>query len=284
MANGTVIIDPSGFGALPATQITGCRQYLAIVPSSFLLTPGATNTVYAIGSTSENGGLVLPYYNASQPNQPYAGPANSGTSQPTVQQDIATVAVTTGAVPIGGIPLYSITVPSGSSGITASMVSFAAGARFYPSIPSLLTRANFATFTSTQIWTVPSGVFRARGKAWSGGGGGGGSGNASSAGSGAEGGNFADFILTNLSPGQQISIMVGSGGLGSAFNGQNATAGGSTIIAGYLNLIGGNPGVLGNGTSALAGTASTVGTVFGSTAGGVLQVGQSSRWHRLSSR
>lgn len=93
---------------------------------------------------TDSGAVVLPYYNASNPPQAYAGPANSGTAQPTVRKGAcvvsakAGIAATTGtqatpAPDAGYIGAFVVTVAYGQTQITASNISAYTGAPFLPS-------------------------------------------------------------------------------------------------------------------------------------------------------
>lgn len=87
--------------------------------------------------------VVLPYYNASNPAQAYAGPNNSGTAQNTVRKGVCAVAAkagiaattgtqTTPAPDAGYIGAFVVTVAYGQASITAANISTYAGAPFIP--------------------------------------------------------------------------------------------------------------------------------------------------------
>ncbi|MEG7628339.1 glycine-rich domain-containing protein, partial [Listeria monocytogenes] len=84
-------------------------------------------------------------------------------------------------------------------------------------------------FTSSTTWTVPQGVYRIFVQCWGGGGGGGGgaavmldggSYYAYASGGGGGGGGYASGWLS-VSPGQNITVNVGAGGVGGAGNVKN---------------------------------------------------------------
>ncbi|WP_287496922.1 phage tail protein [Pandoraea sp. CB10b_02] len=95
--------------------------------------------VQATYQDTDTNAVVLPYYNASNPTQAYAGPNNSGTAQNTVRKGVCTVnvkagiAATTGtqstpAPDSGYVGLYVVTVANGQSTITAGNISTVSGA------------------------------------------------------------------------------------------------------------------------------------------------------------
>ncbi|MCO4053398.1 MAG: DUF2793 domain-containing protein [Bosea sp.] len=118
----------------------------------------------------------------------------------------------------------------------------------------------------TYYWTVPPGVYSFRGLAKGGGGGGGGTATAalSYSSSGAGGGQgVGDYTCT---PGEVITIIVGSPGSGGVGGPSptGGTAGGSSSISGRLSATGGGPGFAANG--AVMTSTSAGGTALGFTA------------------
>lgn len=93
--------------------------------------------------------------------------------------------------------------------------------------------------SSSGTFVVPAFIYQLRVSAWGGGGGGGASGGG--AGGGGGGGAFSRFI-TNVTPGQAITVTIGAGGTSGA-NGGNTTV--LTLVAG-----GGGGGVSGGGSGA----------------------------------
>jgi len=112
-------------------------------------------------------------------------------------------------------------------------------------------RHGFVIFTSSQNWTVPSGVYRIKALVIGGGGGGGGGSSAYVGGGGGTGGVlFVDMLVT---PGLDLKIVVGAGGSPGA-GGSSPTSGGTggESYIGYVNsppeVTSGPPaGVLGGG-------------------------------------
>lgn len=91
--------------------------------------------------------VVLPYYNASNPQQAFSGPpvggVSSGTAQNTTRQDTVALTLTPGiaaatgtqttpATPVGTTPLWVVTVAYGQTTITAANISAVAGSPFVP--------------------------------------------------------------------------------------------------------------------------------------------------------
>jgi hypothetical protein len=91
--------------------------------------------------------VVLPYYNASNPQQAFSGPpvggVSSGTAQNTTRQDTVALTLTPGiaaatgtqttpATPVGTTPLWVVTVTFGQTTITAANISAVAGSPFVP--------------------------------------------------------------------------------------------------------------------------------------------------------
>ena len=116
------------------------------------------------------------------------------------------------------------------------------------------------TTPGAYTWTVPAGVYRVKARAWGAGGGGG-----YTTGGAPSGGGGAAYIekTINVVPGQTVTGVIGTGGVGgSQIPAQNGLVGGSTTVvyAGTTYTAGGGPGGLnsayGNGNSPGSGTPS----------------------------
>jgi hypothetical protein len=88
-------------------------------------------------------------------------------------------------------------------------------------------------------WTVPDGVYQITVEAWGGGGAGGGA-NAwldckGSGGAGGGGGAYAINSTVSVTPGQNLTVVVGAGGIG--FSGNNGTAGGDSFVGNDTNPV-----------------------------------------------
>ena len=97
----------------------------------------------------------------------------------------------------------------------------------------------------TYTFVVPIGITRIKIRVWGAGGGGGSAIVVSSAGSGAGPGGYEEGWYS-VTPGQSITVIVGSGGIGStgAFNG---TAGGDSSVGSFLSATGGGGGYYSGG-------------------------------------
>lgn len=225
--------------------------------------------------------VVLPYYNASNPSQPYSGPNNSGTAQDTqriervqLQLKAGTPANTgtqaTPAVDSGWVGVWVVTVNYGQTQITASNISL------YPSAPIIPWKLGpgFGPGFTTQVifstagawsWTVPPGVTRLRLSLNGGGGGGGATSYGTSAGGGGGSGGYGQVVLS-VTPGQTLSGSVGAGGIAGTGSSNGGTGGATTCTTFGLTAYGGDGG---QGTSsssvglggAGAGTTGTFGII-----------------------
>ncbi|MEZ7136812.1 hypothetical protein [Komagataeibacter sp. SM21] len=131
------VVDGTSYGTLAPVSSALVRQYTSRDPLA-LEVPGtaATYTVYVTPVTIDGDAIVLPFYNAADPSVTYAGSDNTGATAPTVRQDLAQLGIGV-SVPAGAYPLWTVTVPAGASAITADMLTQAAGAPFYDTIPQL---------------------------------------------------------------------------------------------------------------------------------------------------
>ena len=103
--------------------------------------------------------------------------------------------------------------------------------------PSIIPLRSMQSFIASQSWTVPAGVFSIRARGWGAGGGGGGSG-AGGCGGGGGGGAYNEGIFA-VTPGQVLTLTVGSPGTVGTAGGGNGGTGGTTSIAGMFVSAGG---------------------------------------------
>ena len=254
------VVDVVPYGSLPAdTNEPLVKVGINLSPTTFLLTPPMTpgqSTNYLIEGTfqeSDAAPVVLPYYNASNPAQPYSGPTNSGLPQATrrtqqVQLQVkAGIPANTGtqvtpSPDSGWVALYGVTVSYGQVTIDQTSISPA----FYSpalqwKLPSL--RPGFGSgvqsFTSNGTFTVPTGVTQVEVEIW-----GGGSGSYASAGGvasgGGAGGGYAKKRIAGLNPGQQVTVTIGMGGTSGAVGGAAPTSGGSSSFGAIVSATGGS--------------------------------------------
>src|SRR5215469_5071387 len=140
------------------------KQGILADPVTLTITPPGTPgysqvfLVEAILSDIDSGAAVLPYYNASNPSQPYSGPGNDGMSQYTVRSVQCTIALKAGnpaptgsqvnpAPDTGYTGLYFITVINGQTQITGTNIVLNTFAPFFPTLPSV------PNGVQTNLWT-----------------------------------------------------------------------------------------------------------------------------------
>lgn len=254
------VVDVAPYGSLPADASTPLvKMGIASGPAQFMLpapTAPGQSIAYLIEATlqeSDSNPVVLPYYNAANPSQPYSGPANSGQPQATRRSQQVQLQLKPGipaasgsqVVPTtdaGWVPLYTISVSYGQSTIELSSIVPAVGspAQLWK-LPML--RPGFGSgvqsFASSGTFVVPNGVSQVEVELW-----GGGSGTfASSSGApsgGGSGGGYAKKRIANLSPGQQIAVGIGAGGGAGAGGGSAPTAGGTSSFGTFVSAVGGS--------------------------------------------
>ena len=284
-------IDATSFGSLAADSTDPLVKIgiNSVGSTPFTLTAPSTSgqsinyLIEAAFAEADTNAVVLPYYNAANPAQPYTGPANSGSSQNTqrtqrvsLQLKAGTAAPTgtqtTPAVDGGWIGLYAITVNYGQTSITSTNLTTgnpygSATIPTAPFIPAKLgpgTRPGFSTTVSfttpgTTSWTAPAGVTKVRYKITGGGGGGAGSSNTQASGGGGAGGTAIGEAV--VVPGTVYTVVVASGGGGGATS-SAGVGGGTSSFASFASAPGG-------GGAAFAGTTSAGGTPATGTGGAI---------------
>lgn len=195
---------------------------------------------------------VLPYYNATNPAQPYSGPTNSGLPQATLRSQAVQLQLKSG-VPstsgtqltpvsdLGWIGLYMITVSYAQTAIAADDITILPTAPFISwKLPNL--RPGFASgvqsFLSSDSFVVPPGVSQLEVELW-----GGGSGSFASMqtvpSGGGCGGGYARKRIQGLTPGEIIDVTVGNGGTAGTM-GVPPGPGGTSSFGGYVSATGGS--------------------------------------------
>jgi hypothetical protein len=252
-------IDQNAYGSLPAdTNDPLVKMGINATPTSFTLAAPTTSgqaidyLIEAAFEESDADPVVLPYYNAANPSQPYSGPGNSGTAQNTQRIQRVQLQLKSGvpanagsqtapAADSGWTGLYIITVGYGQTTITTANISV------LPSAPYLRAKlpalgpgfgSGVQTFTSSGSFQVPAGVIQVEVEVW-GGGAGSFASTSSAASGGGGGGGYARKRLTGLTPGQVISVTVGSGGIGGTVGGSSATGGQSSAFGAFISAAGG---------------------------------------------
>ena len=259
-------IDTISYGSLAAiTADSIVKMGVSLTSQTYTLTaptvPGEAISYLIEGCVQESdqGLTVLNYYNAANPGQPFSGPTNSGTAQPTsrvqtVQLQIlagtpaATGSQTIPAADSGWTGLYVITVAFGQTTITQSNIAVLPGAPFLNwKLPQLKPGfgSGVQTFLSAGAFTVPAGITQVEVELWGGGAGSfasvGGTSNGSGISSGGgSGGGYARKRISGLVPGQNITITVGAGGSGGLTSGTLPTAGGASSFGQLVSATGGS--------------------------------------------
>jgi hypothetical protein len=196
--------------------------------------------------------IVLPYYNAANPSQPYSGPTNSALPQATVRGQSVQITLKNGVPSSAGtqltppadqgwIGLYIITVSSGQTTVTSSNIAVLPTAPFIGwKLPDLSPGfgAGVQALPSSNSFIVPAGVSQLEVELW-----GGGSGSFASVGTlasgGGSGGGYARKRIRGLMPGQVINVSIGNGGSAGGTNGVAAGAGATTSFGQYVSATGG---------------------------------------------
>jgi hypothetical protein len=143
-------LEATAWSSLPAnTAYSIVKQGVQLGNQIFGITPPATfgySQVFLLEvqyQDLDSGALVLPYYNAANPSQPFAGPGNAGSAQNTVRQGAVAAQIKAGvAAPTGSqiaptqdpgwTGLFYITVANGATTITAGNIVQITTAPFIP--------------------------------------------------------------------------------------------------------------------------------------------------------
>jgi len=258
IASGT--IDPFPFGSLPAdTSDPLLKMGVNTGPVSFTLTApvvSGQSIAYLIEASlleADASPVVLPYYNAANPLQPFSSQSNSGAAQNTQRVQRVQLQVKPGApanagtqavppVDSGWVGLYFVIVSYGQTQLTAASIAQIPNAPFVPfKLPSLAPGfSRQVVLTASATWTAPNNVNLIK-VAICGAGGGGGSGSTGYGGAGGGAGGYAKSILSTY-PGQAFFAYVGQGGTGGTTAGTPAGAGGTTNFGGLFSASGGAGG------------------------------------------
>lgn len=259
------VVDATAFGSLAADSADPLvKMGINVAPVSFtLVAPSVSGQsvnclIEAAFLETDANPVVLPYYNAANPAQPFSGPANAGMAQNTQRLQRAqlqlkagtpanTNSQTTPPVDSGWVGLYVITVNFGQTAITPSSIAI------FPTAPFLawklpLMSPGFGGGTQTfsdpgsnggsNVFIVPANVTRVEVELW-----GGGSGSfastSSAASGGGSGGGYARKRIIGLTPGQVIPVTVGAGGLPGGISGPAAGSGGTSKFGTFVSATGG---------------------------------------------
>ncbi len=273
-------VDQNAYGSLPADTADGLMKMgVNLAGTAFTLTAptssgqSITYLIEAALSEADVNPVVLPYYNAANPAQPYLGPNNSGASQSTARIQRVQLLLKAGApantgsqstppVDAGWVGLATITVGYGQTQVTAQNIAVPASAPMLSwKLPSL--RPGYAAlqaFTASGVFVIPAGVTRAKVTVIGAGGAGGT--HATLPGGGGGAGAQAVKIVTGLSPGQTIAVTVGASGASPSTASPSAGGSGGTSSFGpIVSATGGLGG--GGGTAAATNTGGAGGLAFG---------------------
>jgi hypothetical protein len=253
-------IDIQDYGSMPANLTDSIlKMGINTAPTTFILTapPSAGQSInYVIEATfleADTGPIVLPYYNAANPAQSFSGPSNSGSPQNTLRtqrvqlQLKAGIPANTGsqvspAADGGWISLYQIVVSYGQSQVTATNIAVIPTAPFVRwKLPGLKPGfgSGVQSFVTSGAFIVPAGVTQVEVEAW-----GGGAGSYASvpglASGGGSGGGYARRLVTGLVPGQNVSVIVGTGGAAGTTSAVPAGPGGTSNFGQFVSATGGS--------------------------------------------
>jgi len=263
------VVDGTPYGSLAADVADPLVKMGLNLTSQYFELQSPTNSGESINylleacfQESDQDPIVLPYYNAANPSQPYSGPTNSGLPQATQRsqsvqlQLISGVASSTGtqltpAVDSGWVGLYTITATYGQAAITSNNIATLPTAPFISwKLPSL--RPGFGSgvqsFLANGTFSVPLGVYQLEVELW-----GGGSGSFASVSTtpsgGGSGGGYCRKRIQGVTPGQIINVTVGSPGTAGSTSGVPAGPGGTTSFGQYMSATGGSLNYLSSPTN-----------------------------------
>ncbi len=254
------VVDAQPFGSLGTdTSDPLVKMGINTASTNFTLTAPSTSgqainyLIQATFSETDGDPIVLPYYNAANPAQPFSGVGNNGTAQNTQRYQRVQLQLkpsspanagsqSTPPVDSGWVGLYVITVNYGQTQVTATDIVVMPGAPFISYKLNAL-RPGFSqsiAFTSSASFVVPNGVSLVKVRLC-GGGGGGGSGSPSLGGAGGGAGGYAEGIVP-VQPGEVIPVTIGGPGSGAVAGGASAGGGGATTFGSIMSATGGNGG------------------------------------------
>ncbi len=259
------VVDQNAFGSLAADTADALVKIGINLTSTTLTTTAPASSGQSINYLIEASFLeedttpvVLPYYNASNPAQPYTGPSNSGAAQNTqrierVQLQLKagspanTGTQTTPAVDAGWIGLYVVTVAYGQTTVIAGNISTYTAAPFVGGGALTAGRLiNVQTFSSSGTYLSSPGTASIIIEACGGGGSGGGTAaTGASQGAAASGGGAGSYAIGRFTSGFTggLTVTIGAGGAAPAAGNNNGNNGGTTSVGSLVTCPGGLGGV-----------------------------------------
>lgn len=257
-------IDSAAFGSLPADNSDPLvKMGINTGPVTFTLTAPAVagQTInYLIQASlleSDATPVVLPYYNAANPVQPFSGAANNGAAQNTQRLQRVQLQLKPGApanagaqltpsIDAGWVGLYVVTVNYGQTQIGSGNIVVQPRAPFVQFKLNALTPgfSRLASFYNSTSFVIPNGVSLVKVRLC-GGGGGGGAGATNFGGAGGWAGGHAEGVFVVI-PGAAIAIAVGAPGAGGIASGAVAGGGGTSSFGTFMSATGGSGGAAAN--------------------------------------
>ena len=278
-------LDQGAYGSLPADPSGLVRMGVNLTAVTLATPPplgAGTVITYLVQATFQEldvSPVVLPYYNAANPSQPFLGAGNNGLAQPTLRAQRVALQAKAGAagapganqVPTpdpGWVGLATVTVTSGQTAVAPGNITPALLPRVLAyKLPDLRPGlSQWSVFGSSTSFTVPQGVVRLFVTVTGAGGAGGLHATGPSGGGG--GGGTASGWLYGLTPGAVIPVTVGAGGNPPGSPG-NGGSGGTSSFGSYMSATGGQGGFGGAANAVMAGG------FGGSATGGDLRCGGS---------
>jgi hypothetical protein len=252
------VVDTLAYGSLSADSTDQLvKMGINLASTSFTVTPPTTSgqaanfLIQAALQEADSTPVVLPYYNAASPSQPYSGPTNSGVAQNTSRTQRVQLQLKAGApanagaqatppVDNGWVGLYVITASYGQTAITGTSIAVLPTAPFLScKLPVL--RPGFGSGVQSIAvsggFVVPAGVSQIEVEVWGAGSGSFASTSTIPSGGGA-GGGYARKRITGLTPGQIIPVTVGTGGSAGGTS-TPPGPGGSSSFGSYVSATGG---------------------------------------------
>lgn len=253
------VVDTLSYGSLSADDIDPLvKMGINITSTAFMLTSPTSSgqsvnyLIEAALQEADENPVILPYYNAANPAQPFSGPTNSGAAQNTQRVQRVQLQLKSGTPGISGsqltppvdsgwVGLYVVTVAYGQSTIMAGNIAVLPTAPFINwKLPYLSPgfASGVQSFMASGTFTVPAGVTQIEVEVW-----GAGSGSFASTttapSGGGSGGGYARKRITGLITGQSIPVTIGTGGAGGVVGGP-AAGGGASAFGTFVSATGGS--------------------------------------------
>jgi hypothetical protein len=252
------VVDTLAYGSLAADGNDSLvKMGINLAATSFTVIPPTTSgqaanfLIQAALLEADTTPVVLPYYNAANPSQPYSGPTNSGVAQNALRTERVQLQLKAGAAATAGsqvtppidngwVGLYVITASYGQTAITSTSIATLPTAPFLGwKLPVL--RPGFASgvqsIAASGSFVVPPGVSQVEVEVWGAGSGSFASSTTSPSGGGA-GGGYARKRISGLNAGQVVVVTVGAGGSAGSTS-LPPGPGGSTSFGSYVSATGG---------------------------------------------